>query len=187
VRRVVQAWLPLAGQAEILRGEDQGQGLDRVALGRWVRTLPLVRALLVAAHRRPLAPAEVDAVLARELPRFAAGSTAQRSGWLAAALTMLSYAQREVGGHVTPLVSVQATLWVREVRRLLARVGPTPAFRFHDDAPPPADEAWAPPLRVPRVRAHRMADHRGGPRRHGRSRVQGGRAGVTASGDRRCA
>jgi DEAD/DEAH box helicase domain-containing protein len=145
VRRVVQAWLPLAGQAEILRGEDQGQGLDRVALGRWVRTLPLVRALLVAAHRRPLAPAEVDAVLARELPRFAAGSTAQRSGWLAAALTMLSYAQREVAGHVTPLVSVQATLWVREVRRLLARVGPTPAFRFHDDAPPPADEAWAPP------------------------------------------
>ena len=31
--------------------------------------------------------------------------------------------QREAAGHVMPLVSVQATLWVREVRRLLARVG----------------------------------------------------------------
>ncbi|MBK7823494.1 MAG: DEAD/DEAH box helicase [Tessaracoccus sp.] len=145
LRRVVRAWLPRAAQGEVIRRDGGTEQLDRVALGRWVRTLPIVRTLLAAAHRRPLATAEVDGVIARALPRFAAGTPAQRSGWLAAALTLVSYAQREAAGHVMPLVSVQATLWVREVRRLLARVGTTPTFRFHDDAPPPDDEPWAPP------------------------------------------
>jgi DEAD/DEAH box helicase domain-containing protein len=134
VKSVVRAW---AGP------HDDGP-IDRVALGRWALTLPIVRALLGVAHRRPSSVAEIDAALARELPRFAAGTNAQRSGWLAAALSILSFSQREQGGYVMPLVSVQTTLWIREVRRLLSRIGGPPAFRFFDDAPPPESEAWAP-------------------------------------------
>lgn len=144
VRRVVRAWFGREAQAEIIARVNGVEQLDRVALGRWVRALPLVRTLLAVACRRPLAAVEVDTVLVRELPRFAAAPPGHRAGWLAAALTLVSYAQREAAGHVMPLVSVQATLWVREVRRLLARVGRTQAFRFHDDAPAPDDEPWAP-------------------------------------------
>lgn len=144
VRRVVRAWLPRAAQVEVISKADGIEQLDRVALGRWVRTLPLVRTLLAVAHRRPMTADEVDAALMSDLPVFAAGTAAQRAGWLAAALSLVSYAQRASAGHVMPLVSVQATLWIREVRRLLSRVSRTPLFRFHDDSPPPDDEAWAP-------------------------------------------
>jgi DEAD/DEAH box helicase domain-containing protein len=146
VKHVVRAWLAPAAVSQVLAKDEDGvtERLDRVALGRAVLTLPIVRALVAAAHRRPSSANEVDAALARELPVFAAGSELQRAGWLAAALSMVSFAQRESAGHVMPLVSVQSTLWVREVRRLLSRVGGPPAFRFHDDAPPPKGEAWVP-------------------------------------------
>lgn len=158
VKRVVRAWLP--GDVDVLGPADDGtERLDRVALGDRVRALPIVRALLGASHQRPASAPELTAALSRELPVFAAGTPAQRAGWLAAALSMVSYAQRRSGEHVLPLVSVQTTLWVREVRRLLSRIGGSriggsrtggsriggpPAFRFHDDAPPPDGEAWAP-------------------------------------------
>jgi DEAD/DEAH box helicase domain-containing protein len=134
VKKVVRAWGGPLGEGEI----------DRVAVGRWALQLPIVRALLTTAHRRPVSGMDVDATLRRELPRFGAGTDAQRSGWLAAALSVVSFAQRESSGFTMPLVSVQATLWVREVRRLLSRIGGEPAFRFFDDAPPPDDEAWVP-------------------------------------------
>ncbi len=140
VRASVEAWLPNAARREIL-----GNGpLDRVVLGRWVRRLPIMRALIALSHRRPIAAHDVLAALANELPAFAAASSAQREGWLASALSMLSYAQRRVGTMAFPLVSVQATLWVREVRRLLSRVGGDRAYRFFDDSPPPNDEVWLP-------------------------------------------
>jgi DEAD/DEAH box helicase domain-containing protein len=150
VRSVVRAWLPPRAQAEILlaSGDGAGEGaiggIDRLALGRWVLGLPIARALVAVAHQRPRSPGELDRALAAGLPGFAAGSEAHRQGWLASALSMISFAQRPVGTHALPLVNVQATLWVREVRRLLSRVGGPPAFRFHDDAPPPPDEAWLP-------------------------------------------
>jgi len=146
VEHVVREWLTPDAQREVLpEAKDRhAQRLDRVALGRWVRTLPLVRQLLATVHKRPSSAAEVEAALVSELPVFAAGTHDQQSGWLAAALSMVSYAQRESAGHVMPLVSVQTTLWVREVRRLLSRVGGVPAFRFLDDEPPPDDEAWVP-------------------------------------------
>lgn len=146
VREVVRAWLSANAIAEVLKHTDDGgsERLDRVALGRSVRTLPIVRELLSAAHRRPASAAEVEAALVRELPTFASGTPGQRAGWLAAALSMLSYAQRESAGFVLPLVNVQTTLWVREIRRLLSRIGGAPAFRFHDESPPPEDEAWVP-------------------------------------------
>ena len=146
VKKVVRAWLRPEAQREVITTADDGasEALDRVALGRWTLTLPITRALLATAHRRPIGAADLDAALARELPVFAAGTEGKRSGWLAAALTLLSFSQRAAGAYVMPLVSVQATLWVREVRRLLSRVGGAPAFRFFDDDPPPEDEAWVP-------------------------------------------
>ncbi len=140
VARCVRAWLPPGAQAEILSTE----GIERVALGRWVVRLPIARALMQAAHRRPIGVDEALASLASELARYAAGPRAAQEGWLASALTLLSYAQRQVGARALPLVSVQATLWIRELRRLLAHVDRAPAFRFLDDAPPPAGEVWLP-------------------------------------------
>ena len=46
---------------------------------------------------------DVEAALVKQLPEFAAGTEAQRAGWLAAALSMVSYSQRESAGHVMPL------------------------------------------------------------------------------------
>jgi DEAD/DEAH box helicase domain-containing protein len=164
VRQVVRAWLPHEAQIELFSaarntradGIDDGDdrdgdeahpdALDRIALGRHVCQLPIVRALLSIAHQKPIGGAELDAALARELPVFAAGTPGQRTGWLAAALSLVSYAQRGTPSHPMPLVSVQTTLWVREVRKLLSRVSVEPAFRFHDDAPPSDDDthAWVP-------------------------------------------
>lgn len=142
VRAAVRAWLPSKAATEIL--EIAAGGIDRVALGRWALRLPIVRRILALTHSRPRPAKELVDHLAEELAAFRAGSAAQRQGWLASALSLISFAQRDVGGHALPLVSVQATLWVREVRRLLARVGGSPAFRFHDDDPAPEGEAWLP-------------------------------------------
>jgi DEAD/DEAH box helicase domain-containing protein len=155
VRSCVTAWLPREATAEILAAsngppalapEKEVIAIDRVALGRWVLRLPITGALLSHAHARPRPTAELERLLAESLPLFREASPEQRQGWLASALSMLSFAQREVAGRAVPLVSVQATLWVREVRRLLGRIGGPAAFRFHDDDPPAPDEptAWAP-------------------------------------------
>ncbi|MBL9023088.1 MAG: DEAD/DEAH box helicase [Myxococcales bacterium] len=136
----VRAWLPEKTARAIL-----GEGaIDRVALGEAVTKLPLVRAVLRVAHRKPITLDEALAGIASELPGYAAATRAQQEGWLASALTLLSYSQRSVGSHALPLVSVQATLWVRELRRLLVHVGAEPAFRFLDDSPPPRGEIWLP-------------------------------------------
>ncbi|MFN7698896.1 MAG: DEAD/DEAH box helicase [Deltaproteobacteria bacterium] len=143
VSACAEEWLPPEARALVMR-PGSVERLDRVELGRWVLRLPITRALLDSAHRLPRSADELDATLRTRLPRFAAGTTPERQGWLASALSLLSYAQRDVGGHALPLVSVQVTLWVREVRRLLAKVSAEPAFRFLDDAPPPEGEAWLP-------------------------------------------
>lgn len=140
VRAAVRAWLPAGATAEILGAK----GIDRVALGRWAIRLPIVRTLLTVAHRKPCGADELFVALGRELPAFRSAAQAEREGWVASALSLLSYAQRNVAGHDLPLINVQTTVWVREIRRLLARVGGAPAFRFYDDAPPPAEEAWLP-------------------------------------------
>ncbi len=140
VRTAIEAWLPAKARKEILAKGP----IDRVALGRWVRRVPIVRQLIAAAHRRPIVADEVVSAVARELPSFSAASAAHREGWFASALSMLSYAQREAAGFAMPLVSVQATLWIREVRRLLSRVGEQRAYRFYDEAPPPPEQAWLP-------------------------------------------
>jgi DEAD/DEAH box helicase domain-containing protein len=145
VKQVVRAWLPTDALLEVIAKNDQGaETVDRVALGHWVRTLPVVRTLFAVAHQRPVSAEEMDVELTPVLPVFAAGSDAERRGWIAAALSMVSYAQRDIGGTPMPLVSVQTTLWIREVRRMLSRIGGAPAFRFHDDVPPPDGEAWVP-------------------------------------------
>lgn len=136
----VRAWLPEKLAREILK---DGQ-IDRVALGDAATKLPLVRAVLHVAHKRPITLDEAIAGLAAELPRYRDASRAEQEGWLASILTLLSYSQRWTGGRALPLVSVQATLWVRELRRLLVHVGGEPAFRFLDDSPPPKGEVWLP-------------------------------------------
>ena len=142
VAACVRAWL--GGDADAIIGDRGVAGLDRIRLGREVMRLPIIRALLDAAHRGPRSADELDRALSAALPQFARGTPSERQGWLASALSLLSYAQRDVGGHSLPLVSVQATVWVREVRRLLAQVAEEPRFRFLDDSPPPEGEAWLP-------------------------------------------
>jgi DEAD/DEAH box helicase domain-containing protein len=153
VTEVVRAWF--GGQAAwaqeartaILPRAPEGPRLDRVALGRFVRRVPLARALCRLASARPLALEELLRAASAELPVFRDLSRAEQEGFVASALSMLSYAERQVGEHTLPLVGVQTTLWVREVRRLLTRVtaaDEAPTFRFLDDSPPPAGETWLP-------------------------------------------
>jgi DEAD/DEAH box helicase domain-containing protein len=141
VTRVVRSLLPSEDTERLL----QAGSWDRVALGHAVLRLPLVRELIRSAHGHPRSAPELDAALTRSLPRFAALEPAERQALLTGALTLLSSAERELGKHQLPLVSVQGTLWVREARRLLARVGTTHAFRFHDEEPPNDAVPWLPP------------------------------------------
>jgi len=140
IGKAAEAWFPEEAFAVI----QTPKGIDRVRLGDWVGRLPIVRAILLAASARPVTAEDAIQAVSAELPGFAAASRASQEGWLASALSLLSYAQREVGERSMPLVSVQTTLWVREMRRLLVHVGKEHAFRFLDDAPPPAGEAWLP-------------------------------------------
>jgi DEAD/DEAH box helicase domain-containing protein len=141
VTRVIRA-LVAPGDLQAVLGAE---GWDRVALGKAVLRLPLGRELIRAAALQPRSGEELDAVLVRELPRFAELAPAGRTACLTGILTLLSSASREVAGRRAPLVSVQSTLWVREARRLLSRVGEAPAFRFHDEEPPAGAVPWLPP------------------------------------------
>jgi DEAD/DEAH box helicase domain-containing protein len=145
VRACVRAWFGKADQSAVLDEDRDGSGgIDRVALGRLVIRLPIIRALLSLATRRPVLGPDLVAALAKELPAFGSATSDEQVGWLASALTLLSFAQRSVGKLAMPLASVQVTLWIREVRRLLSRIGDAPAYRFHDDSPPPENEVWVP-------------------------------------------
>lgn len=151
VTRVIRAVLPPAEAEQVIQPVEW----DRVALGKAILRLPLVRQLIRAANGQPRSANDLDAWLVRELPGFAALEVQQRLAWITGALTLLSSSSRESAGYASPLVSVQATLWVREARRLLARVGSAPAFRFHDEAPPSDAVPWLPPY------ACRECGHRG--------------------------
>jgi len=141
VTRVIRAALPSAEAESILQPGDW----DRVALGKAVLRLPVVREMIRAANREPRSAEQLEAWLSRELPVFAGLSPMQRQAWITGGLTLLSSASRDVAGNLMPLVSVQSTLWVREARRLLARVGENPEFCFHDEAPPTGSVPWLPP------------------------------------------
>ncbi len=140
VAACAKAWLP----GEAIESVLPAAGIDRVSLGEWVGRLPIVSEILGVASAKPITADEAIKALAARLPAYASAPRAAQEGWLASALSLLSYAQREVSERALPLVSVQTTLWVREMRRLLVHVGREHAFRFLDDAPPPEGEAWLP-------------------------------------------
>jgi DEAD/DEAH box helicase domain-containing protein len=123
---------------------EAGRAADRVALGEAVLQLPLTQALIRHARLRPLTLAETIAAVDTELAVFRELDPRAKEAAVASVLTLLSWSQRRSGPKALPLVQVQVTLWAREVRRLLARVGVEHAFRFFDESPPPAGEVWLP-------------------------------------------
>ena len=114
IEACMDAWLSPRDAARLKTAE----GIDRAGLGEVVMRLPIVQALLESAHQAPRSVHELDAWLTSQLPSFATHSFDARQSWIASALSLMSYAKRKVGTHELPLVSVQVTLWVREVRRL---------------------------------------------------------------------
>lgn len=112
---------------------------DVVELGQRLLAHPLTRAVLAAVAERP-----------RSWPDAVAEINTRTLNWGRAALTrpqdveralgrflwLLSVARRRQGDHLRPLFSVEVQLWIREVSRLLRRVGSPPSFRWLDSVAP---------------------------------------------------
>ena len=50
-------------------------------------------------------------------------------------LALLSYSKRDDNGRVTPLTTVQFQVWIREMRRMMRELSPSPKFFWRDEVP----------------------------------------------------
>jgi hypothetical protein len=113
---------------------------DPVAIGEALRTHFLTRVVIDALRDRPLTPAEavVQVAQAGVLPWGMHNSSRPADVQLALLkfLALLSVARVSDGqGALRPMISVQVQLWVRELSRMIRKVGLTPEFAWWHYSP----------------------------------------------------
>ena len=108
--------------------------VDRARLGDRIARHPVARELIERGSEAIHTLDELDAALL-ERADWRARSDADRRALLEGILSMLSWARREAGGRVAPLLQVQVQVWVREVRRLVREVAAEPRFAWRDEQP----------------------------------------------------
>lgn len=138
------SWEPLA-RAVLEPHADPGPGFDidykdPVAIGRALGTHFLTRVVIDVLKDRPLTPAEAVVQIAQAgvLPWGMHNSSRPTDVQLALLkfLALLSVARvADSQGNARPLISVQVQLWVRELSRMIRKVGPTPEFAWWHDSP----------------------------------------------------
>ncbi len=141
-------------------GETDDVPLTPTELGERLLEHPLTRAVLDAAGER-----------AREWSDLVNEVNLRAPGWgfahmqrpdlvdeaLAKFLRLLSVGRRDRGdGSETPLFSIQAHVWIREIRRVLRAVHHEPSFRWADSEPPNA--SGLPTKSVEAALGHAAAD-----------------------------
>jgi ATP-dependent helicase YprA (DUF1998 family) len=141
---VAGSWESLA-RAVLEPHSDSGPDVDidyqdPVAIGEVLRTHFLTRVVIDALKDRPLTPAEAVVQIAQAglLPWGMHNSSRPVDVQLALLrfLALLSVARVvDVQGNVRPMISVQIQLWVRELSRMIRKVGPTPEFAWWHDSP----------------------------------------------------
>jgi ATP-dependent helicase YprA (DUF1998 family) len=113
---------------------------DPVAIGEVLRTHFLTRVVIDALKDQPLTPAEAVVQIAQAgvLPWGMHNSSRPDEVQLALLkfLALLSVARVDDGhGNLRPMISVQVQLWVRELTRMIRKVGLTPEFAWWHDSP----------------------------------------------------
>lgn len=111
-----------------------------LAIGEVLRTHFLTRVVIDALKDRPLTAAEAVVRIAQDgvLPWGVHNSTRPEEVQLALLkfLALLSVARVDYGhGNLRPMISVQVQLWVRELTRMIRKVGSTPEFAWWHDGP----------------------------------------------------
>ena len=122
--------------------------LDPVALGTQLRAHPLLHRLLSTLRGRQRPLAEVIEGLTKRDVLFRALPDALRPLALDSFLSLLAHAKTDTDGFISPLLSMQVQLWVRELRRLMrkvpAKLGEPPAFAWNDTLRAEVHEHWLP-------------------------------------------
>lgn len=113
---------------------------DPVAIGEILRTHFLTRVVIDALKDRPMTPAEAVVQIAQAgvLPWGMHNTSKPHEVELALMkfLALLSVARNDDGqGNLRPLINVQVQLWVRELTRMIRKVGSAPEFAWWHDGP----------------------------------------------------
>lgn len=125
------------GESAPLEEEPLSDGW-RVALGRRLLGHDLFRRLVGRLHRHPQALDQ----LVEDLERVLGHDPSYGRQALLSFLSLVSVARRWQGGsadgvsaprRTQPLVYLRLQLWLRELRRMVGEVSPTPTLRFVDD------------------------------------------------------
>jgi DEAD/DEAH box helicase domain-containing protein len=127
-----ETWLP--AQVALWLGSEV-DGHDPVAVGHGLERHAFLRLLLQALDGQVRRLDEVSERLTRLDARFGAFDTASRAHSLESFLALVAYARRVAPtaaepDRVEPFLTLQMHLWLRELRRLLVRVGPTSCGYF---------------------------------------------------------
>jgi len=137
-------------QARCDRG-DVARGEWRVELGERLKTHRFFQNLIKVLKGRPLPYAAVIAGLSAVDKTFSDGDTLYQERTLNSMIALMSTARititsKDGGAIQRPFLDVRLQLWLRELRRIVAPVEPSPRIRFNDDLPDVEQERHLPIL-----------------------------------------
>lgn len=132
----------MRSQARLWLGEDASD-LSPVGIGARLFRHGFLRLLLQALDGKPRTIEEIRGYVSRMDAGFGRLAQADQIRCMESFLGLVAHARRPAPGgddpeSVEPFLTLQMHLWMRELRRLLARVGPTgadddlPRFAWHD-------------------------------------------------------
>jgi DEAD/DEAH box helicase domain-containing protein len=130
----------IAGQAELWFGdevEDLGDPAWTVELGEKLRTHMFFRNLVRVLGNKVLALDEIAQQLCKIDASLAGAESFFVQQLVESMLALVSAARRkDERGNLLPFLEVRVQLWMRELRRMVAKVGRDPELRFSDDLKP---------------------------------------------------
>ncbi|MEA3335485.1 MAG: DEAD/DEAH box helicase [Chloroflexota bacterium] len=110
------------------------QSLDPFALGEALKSHNFLHTLLAVTKGEIVAWEDLRTRLGRWEPEVAEQPEEEQDLLLASFLALIAQARApESAGHPAPLLTLQVQLWVREMSRLMRKVGPDPGFFWRED------------------------------------------------------
>ncbi|MGC8490209.1 MAG: DEAD/DEAH box helicase [Syntrophobacteraceae bacterium] len=115
--------------------EDPAEEQWKIDLSEKLKQHAFFRNLLMILEKRNgVAPfPEIIQELDRVVPEFPGGGVEYKQNVLGSLLSLVSCARVKPGERLQPFLNVRLQLWARELRRIVALIGPEPRLRFSDD------------------------------------------------------